>query len=600
MNKIKVLSEIVANKIAAGEVIERPYSIVKELIENAIDAKATKIDIKITFGGKRQIIVSDNGIGMSKDDLILAFERHATSKIFTQDDIFNISSLGFRGEALPSIASISRLSMTSRENSNVLGSRIIFDFGILKKVEDCSANVGTTVKVSSIFFRVPARKKFLKSSQVEYSHILNYLHYQTILYPKIHFRLFHNERSVFNYPLVENREKRIISVFGKSFEKAKFIKIKSEQEEIKISGYIGNFENSNEFFSKKKYIFINGRYVKDKLIFHAIRKGYEPAIKKFGNILPPFMIFIELNSLLIDFNVHPAKQEVRFQDTWLVYNAVKNVVNSAYLKYESGKFQLIKETIKDSLDIHRLSKQDRLIYNSFTNNSNTVANRASRQLDIFHTSDEFSEIQQKTKELDSIPLSSEVDFINPWQLHQSYIFIQDEAGLLAIDQHAAHERVLYEKIIHRLHGATTVSQKLIFPIIVDLPPYLADHIKKIVEEKNKLFLKAGISIENFSGNTVAISEVPVELRDWNDGKMFWPFFEDLQERLKQKKDFKECLAASMSCKAAIKAGEKLTKAQMLTLINDLFACHVPYFCPHGRPTIVKLTIPTLEKMFKRT
>ncbi len=601
MSKINILSEQVSNKIAAGEVIERPYSIVKELVENSIDAKATNIEVRILMGGKRGVTVIDDGEGMDSQDMMLAFERHATSKIATEADIFRVKSLGFRGEALPSIASVARVEMVSKTADEMLANKIIFNFGVLKAMEKSSGVNGTTIKVTSLFLKLPARRKFLKSTDVEYRHILNYLHCQTVVHPDIHFVLYHNDRKIFDYPAMKNSLKRVELVFGKKFIDAEFIPVDSfEKPTVTVSGFIGNFEKSSELFPNMKYLFINGRFVKNPLIFHAIAKGYEPAIKKFGNKVPPFILFLQIDAELVDFNVHPAKQEVRFLDTSLVYNCVNKAVNTAYLAWEREKFEALQERVKENLA--PLAESEKQMYNRLQKKTDKSQTVASEQLDIFGGNMGDDDLEETGKDVSSVRVSldSELNIINPWQLHQSYIFIQDESGLLAIDQHAAHERVLYERVLQRLNGATVVTQKLAFPIVVDLPSFLSESVKDTVRENIDDFGKVGIFIKEFSGNSVVIQEVPSELRDWNSADFFVSFFEDLEQRLKRKSDFRENLAASIACKAAIKAGEKLSGIQMLHLINELFATQVPYFCPHGRPTITKITIADLEKKFKRT
>ncbi len=601
MSKIKVLSEQVSNKIAAGEVIERPYSIVKELVENSIDAGASEVEVRVLMGGKRGITVRDNGCGMNAQDLLLAYERHATSKIATEEDIFRVQTLGFRGEALPSIASVARVEMISKTEDESIANKIIFNFGTLKAVEKCSGNTGTTIKVSSLFLKIPARRKFLKSTQVEYRHILNYLHYQAIVHPQIHFTLYHNDRKVFDYPAMKSASKRIKLIFGSKFEQAEFIPVDSfESSALSVKGFIGNFEKSMEIFPNLKYIFINGRFIKNSLVYHAIAKGYEPIIKKFGGKVPPFVLFLQIEPKLVDFNVHPAKQEVRFVDTALVYRNVNRAVNLAYLAWEKQKFADLQEMVAENLS--PLKEPEKQMYQRLQRGgSPAAAAEQTEQLDIFGQKSDADFESQPQKPLQmATQVSSELSIINPWQLHQSYIFIQDEHGLLAIDQHAAHERILYEQVLQRLNGAAVVTQNLAFPIVVDLPSYLAASVQETVRENREVFAKAGIFIKEFSGNSVVVQEVPAELKDWNSADFFIAFFEDLEHRLKKQSSFRENLAASIACKAAIKAGQKMSRTQMLSLINDLFATQVPYFCPHGRPTIIKMPISDLEKLFKRT
>ena len=370
MGKIKVLSEEVANRIAAGEVVERPVSVVKELVENSIDAKPTKITIQIEDGGKRLIQVADNGIGMSEDDAMQCFERHATSKIRTVTDIFNISSLGFRGEALPSIASVSKLIMITRDAENEMASRVEFDGGRLKDYSKTSANIGTTITVRKLFSNVPARKKFLKTTPVEYKHILNYLHYQSILYPEIHFRFLVDGKEKLNYPAVKDADKRFQAVFGSDFLKKDLIAVDTTLAGMHLTGYISGLEDDFAGFADYRYLFVNGRFIKDRIIFHSIKSAYEPFIKKLRIFqqgkTPPYILFLNLEPSQVDFNVHPAKMELRFGDPGKVHAFVKNTLSSYLLQYEDKRFQQIKSKLSNTIQTGKTSKIESRIFASRT------------------------------------------------------------------------------------------------------------------------------------------------------------------------------------------------------------------------------------------
>jgi len=609
MGKIKILSEEVANRIAAGEVIERPVSVVKELVENSIDSGADKITVKIEKGGKRLIQVSDNGSGMSEDDALQSFERHATSKIHTVTDIFHISSLGFRGEALPSIASVSSLTLTAREADSETATRVEFKGGKLIDLTQTSANKGTTVTVRNLFKNIPARKKFLKTEMVEYRHILNYLHYQSILYPKIHFRFITNGIEKINFPAVEDPSKRIEAIFGRDFFSKDIIPIEFTNQEIELKGYIGGFDTEEEYFSDFRYLFVNGRFIKDKIILHSIRAAYEPFLKKIRSYqsgkIPPYLLFLIIEPGNVDFNVHPAKLELRFRDPGLVHNFVKNSLTRALLNYENKKYEKLKARLKSNLDQDKITKTEKLIFKNRTDKKRLE--NFKRELQDLYQPDLFKSVTSEDEKLSKeilpdhkeLYLSSEEEIINPWQLHQSYIFVQVEEGLLIIDQHAAHERILYEKILHRVHGAPPEKQKLIFPLVINLPPYLGELIPKLISENITEFNKIGFSLKTFSNDSVVINEIPAELKNWDGGKVFLEILKRLEQEFTTNHDFRDSIAKSVACKTAIKAGQKMGKKEMLTLINDLFACEVPYFCPHGRPVIIKMTLEDFEKRFKR-
>jgi DNA mismatch repair protein MutL len=629
LNKIHILSEDVRNKIAAGEVIERPASVIKELVENSIDAQATQITVAIENGGKDFIQVIDNGTGMSEDDALWAFERHATSKIRSVDDIIHISTLGFRGEALPSIASVSQLSLVTRDAETDVATRLDFSDGKLLEVSKTSANTGTVITVKGLFKSIPARRKFLRSETAELKHILKYFHYQSLLYPEITFKLLVNGKEKLHYKVAEDIQTRLADVFGSRFFEQDIIPVNTTQNEISLSGYLFGLEENKTNLLDERYIFINGRYISDKTIYHSIRSAYAPFIAKTRiwsqGTTPPYILFFNILPELIDFNVHPAKLEVRFRDQQLVHSFVKNAVGNALSKYEESKFQSAKDKFHYASNVSKATTVEQEIYKSrieiprFSTYKKELGNLY--QTDLFKTQETSpaTEIpfvnttkneEQNQPELfpdlpnDKISMQlltkNEEDYVNPWQLHHSYIFVQVEDGLVVIDQHAAHERIIYEKMIHRTKGAPAVRQKLLFPLVIDIPPYIQPIIQDKLEENLELLSKIGFKIKKFSGSSIVIEEIPAELDDWQGGKVFIEILRQLQEEIDICKDFRDSLAKSIACKAAVKAGQYLSKKEMLNLINELFACQTPYFCPHGRPLMFKMTLPEFEKRFKRT
>jgi len=610
MGRIKVLSEEVANRIAAGEVVERPVSVVKELVENSIDAGSSQIAVHIESGGKKLMRVIDNGRGMSEDDALQAFERHSTSKINTVTDIFNISTLGFRGEALPSIASVSQLILITKESESDTASRVEFRGGKLTDFSKTSANKGTTITVRNIFSNIPARRKFLKSDQVEFKHILNYLHYQSILYPQIHFRFLSDGKEKLNYPAVEEMKARMSTIFGSDFLERDLIEVSAKGHEIELSGYISGLNEEKEGFADYRYLFVNGRYIRDKIVLHSLKSAYGPFIKKLRIFqqgkTPPYILFLKVDPQQVDFNVHPAKMEIRFRDPGKVHTFIKLTIEKLLLQYEDDKFKQIKNIMSSTYQSGKTTNVESKIFSNKMEKKrfNQVKKELKEiyQPDLFRekTVDDIRIEKNFTEDKIDMFLRPEEEVINPWQLHQSYIFVQVEEGLMIIDQHAAHERIIYEKILHRIHGAPAQTQKLLFPIVIDLPPHLSNTIPELISGNIEVFNKIGFSIKTFSGDSIVIDEIPIELEDWDGGDIFTDIIKQLEDEFEQTEDFRDSLSKSVACKAAIKAGRKMNRKEMLALINDLFACEVPYFCPHGRPLIIKMTMPEFEKRFKRT
>ena len=659
MNRIKVLAENVTNRIAAGEVIERPVSVVKELVENSLDAGATTIYIKIEKGGKELIQVTDDGHGMNEDDALLCLERHATSKIRNVDDIIHIDTLGFRGEALPSIASICRFNLITKDEKSDVAVDIYLEGGVLKDVRKTAANRGTTISCRKIFYNIPARRKFLKSDLVEFRHILNYVHYQSILYPNVSFKFVANGKEKLNYPAVSNYKRRIKEIFGKSFENQDFVEVNYNIGKLSITGFISGLEEFHKGYEKFKYLFINGRYINDKIVIKALKTAYQPFMAKVRSMqqgtIPPFILFIEIEPELIDINVHPAKREVRFRESHLVFESVKSAIVGRLTSLQEERFQAIKQKFGSGFarttqsfenNYQNNTSQDR---DSYYSNESRVANqhhhvedgfapdvRASSndnyqkvevpkfstykkefkgfvQPTIFDDSQSASEevVEQASAEKSDspiteenmykgdLPVKSEIEAVNPWQFQDTFIFIQVGEGLMVIDQHAAHERILYEKLIDRLQGNEAETQKLLFPIVVDIPNYITASVKELIEESIEDFHKIGFSLKTFSGDSLVIDEIPVELEEWSGGDIFIEILQQLEEEFEETEDFRDSIAKSVSCKAAIKAGKTLTPKEMIKLISDLFGCKVPYYCPHGRPLIIKYSLDDFKKKFKR-
>ena len=632
VKRIHILADDVRNKIAAGEVIERPASVVKELVENAIDAGATQITVAVENGGKDLIQVSDNGSGMSPDDALLAFERHATSKIRTVGDIISISTLGFRGEALPSIASVSNLTLITRDASSEVATQVDFNFGRLRNVGQTSSNPGTNITVRGLFKALPARRKFLRSATTELRHILKYIHYQAVLHPGIGLKLFVDGNQKLSFVIAENREQRMGEMFGSGFFNDDIIPIKAENEGYRLEGYIFGLEDRSDKLVDIQYCFINGRFINDKTVKHAIKAAYEPFILKTRvwqkGTTPPYVLFLDIPVEQIDVNVHPAKLEVRFREQQKVHSLVFLTLTEALNDYEHAKFASARVKFDRAQQVNEATFVERTVYKNkvevprFSEYKKEFGNLYQDELfpatpgepvppgkiQVPLVDMDKKDVEEQLEIADDLPnesfqykllLRNEEDYINPWQLHNTYIFIQVEDGLVIIDQHAAHERIIYEKLLQRTQGAPPVRQKLIIPLVIDIPPIIASEIRDLVEQNLELLEKTGFVLKKFSGDSLVIEEIPAELDDWQGGKIFIEILKQLEEEMELNSDFRDSLAKSIACKASIKAGKKLTRKEMLNLINQLFACQMPYFCPHGRPLILKMTLTKFEKKFKR-
>lgn len=615
MNRIRILEEKIINHIAAGEIVERPASVVKELIENSLDANATSITIIVEKGGKKLVKVIDNGSGMLRDDVLLSLERYATSKVYKLEDIQNISTLGFRGEALPSIAAVSDVEITSLSQNckDCPATKITTSNGKVINVSEVASNPGTTVKVKNLFKNVPARKKFLKTDQTEMTHITRAVQYLACTHPETGFHLIHNNKEVLNYPKVPLLEKRIADIFGNKFFHENIIPIQHENPLISLHGFIGSFQEGISW-PNSHFLFINNRYINDKIIYSAIKKAYEPFSKKslIKSKLPLYLIFIKISNEQIDFNVSPTKTEVRFADSKFIFNFVKNTITNSLLNYEKQRYTEIKSEAESSLSIPT-SKRELPISKKSKPDFQKIKPKGFStyrgELDEVFQPDAFRKDKRdvqlvsffEEKIIKDKNKIVETEIVNPWQIGKSFIFVESKDGVIVFDQHAAHERILYEKILNSFKKSdkSIFGQKLLFPLVIDLPKYLQKTIPDLIEKNLDTFKEIGFKIKIFSGNSLIVEEIPKDIKNWNNGELLTNILKQLEEEYSPRMDFKEKLAASYACHAAIKFGQKLSKKEMLGLINQLFATQNPFFCPHGRPTIIEISFDELKKRFKR-
>jgi DNA mismatch repair protein MutL len=595
MKTIRRLPEIIANKIAAGEVVERPVSVVKELLENAIDANSTRIRIDIEKGGAQLIRLSDNGMGMHRENALLSLERHATSKISSDSDLFEIKTLGFRGEALPSIAAISKLEMVTRPHDCEIGTQIQVEGGKVLQVSDAGAPSGTYISVNDLFFNTPARKKYLKSNRTEIAHIIDYLSNVAVGFPSIHFKLFHNSKAVKNWPQTKKISDRIANVMGDDLYK-NLHPIKHKNEFVSIEGYVASPETSRK--SSAHVIFVNGRVVTDRFILHAIMEGYRGKLMK-GHY-PVVVLFLTVPFEDVDVNVHPAKHTVRFVNQGSIHQAIVKAVHDGLSKMFRGPWQ--SETLPEQAQDSDAPKEnvipEKHIYDFPEQEQDLKKNIVQEDsFPVAYTTQPALISQSKENNTD---LEKNIDYKNLQilgQFQKTYIICENAKNLFLIDQHAAHERVVYERLKKALTSQKLPVQRLLIPETIELTYQQALIIESLIQDMQKI----GFDIEHFGQNTFVVKSVP----DILTGKDIKSLIHEIAESLPDIKNtapvaqaIDECLIL-MACHSAIRAGQTLTSIEISELLKSLDHCEHPSQCPHGRPTCIKWEQFEIEKKFKR-
>lgn len=606
--KIRVLDEVVANKIAAGEVVERPASVVKELVENSIDAGASKIEIEIEESGTRLIKVTDNGSGMVKTDAILSLERHATSKIWEADDLFKITTLGFRGEAIPSIAAVSILEMSTRVVDQLEGTYLKVVGGETKEIKEIGCPVGTSISVQKLFFNTPARLKYLKSSATEMGHIVDMVNHLSLAHPNICFRLLHNGRQVFFSTGSTNPLDVIVNIYGKEAAKG-MLPVNFGSSRINLKGFIGKPTIARGSRNHMNF-FVNGRFIRSRTIGRAVEDAYKTLlpIRKY----PVVILSFEIDPQEIDVNVHPTKTEVRFSDEREIYLITYQSVSQA-LKIND----LIPVVEKRKLEVSEkvASQGDEILQIPLSENSiddlekalTEETHRLVRQVEekTIPYQDSFNpigveiysdqKINQKLENINSQLKLPEMEIIG--QVHKSFIVTQGIEGMFILDQHAAHERIIYEKIKAAKNKGEVIIQNLLIPLNLEL----TTKEKAIWEELKLILIEVGFDIEEFGGNTYLIRGVPVFVKNQNILPLIRDIIDDFLNSPQKKtpQEWQEQAVITMSCRMAIKAGDSLDKNEIRGLIKSLNETSSPYTCPHGRPTLIKFSRRELEENFKR-
>ena len=603
---IQLLPDSIANQIAAGEVIQRPASVVKELMENALDAGSTYIRLILKDAGKTSIQVIDDGKGMSETDARMSFERHATSKIRSAHDLFSIKTMGFRGEALASIAAISHTEMTTRQAESDVAVRIIIEGSQISKHEKCQGAAGTSITVKNIFYNIPARRKFLKSDPVELKHIIEEFHRVALANPEIHFTLHHNGNELYHLPK-SNLKQRIVGIFGKNIND-KLVPVTEETEVAVFSGLVGKPDAAKKT-QGDQYLFVNKRFIKSSYLNHAIRTAYEELITK--DMFPAYFIFLEVDPSHIDINVHPTKTEIKFEDERLIYNYLRvsvkhslgqyslspmldfNVDHNFTHKYsgdasserkttnyhpeQEARFRPGQENVRGWEDIYSSMKQFTVPEDPSSQNEVSILESEAFRSDI-----SINELETVNKD--------------PFQLHNTYIIYPVKSGMMIIDQQAAHERILYEQYLENLQNGEYSSQKELFPRTIELDAAKASILKNIADRIAGL----GFDLEDFGHNSFIIHGTPSGLdNSISIDNIIEQLISNYVNNLEFELGIEDNLARSMAISSGIKKGRRLEKQEMSAIIDMLFACKVPEKSPSGKKCFFIQEIDEIVKRFNQ-
>ena len=615
MSKIRVLADHVANQIAAGEVVERPASVAKELVENSIDAGATRITIEIEAGGRRLLKVADDGEGMVRDDAILAFERHATSKIRETDDLAAIGTLGFRGEALASIASVAKVELTTCIEGASAATRVTIDGGRMRDVKDAAHPRGTTLIVRDLFFNIPARRKFLRSEATETYHLTNLVTHYALAHPEIAFTFVNNGREVVRTAPAQDLRERAYQIFGEEFLKnllAVDARDSREPQFARVSGFV-SAPRDRRTSRDSQYLFVNRRFVRDRMIGRALSEAYRSILPH--GVYPAALLFIETPLEEVDVNVHPAKTEVRFRRQAAVADAVRESVRAALASASyvppPEQPRMPEPVMTATAAVSSIAPQPRIEFVPPPPPApprppvEPSGDEIARDIEIMLQSapqsvksvvlPPLNSAEKIAREVTPESLSTNIRPLG--QLDESFIIATDEEGLLLIDQHVAHERVLFDKYRALEAERRTDSQQLLVPETFDLTPAQAAVFDDLVPELEKY----GFELMRLSGRTVAIRAVPADLPASEARNMLFELLEtvDAEKKSTARETLRDEVAASLACHAAIKVNMPLAPEKMRWLIDRLLQTSSPTTCPHGRPVILRLSTRDILKGFHR-
>lgn len=599
MPKIKILDELTIQKIAAGEIIERPSSIIKELVENSLDAGSSNITIEIIDGGKTYIRVTDDGHGILEEDLNIAFKRHSTSKLSKVDDLHKINSLGFRGEALASISTVSKVEVLTKVNEDLPGIQVFIEEGKIIKKQPIGCPKGTTMIIKDIFYNIPARKNFLDSDLVESNHINNIIYKLALGNPGISFKYIKDNKVVFKTSKNNNLISNVYSLLGKEFSK-NLIKIHHKDLNFELHGYI----SKNTFYRGNRshqYLYVNNRYIESKDISNLVEKQYKSIIPI--NRFPVFILFIDISPSLIDVNIHPTKQQIKFINQKEIYIGIEYIINKELnevltipkANLEQNKKVLIKE------ELPLLFEPDFFKEKNESEHYNGPKNYIEKSYDLYEdkkTIDNKEGIIHKNQEVKEDSLKDILERIKLiGVLFSTYILVEDPVAnnLLIMDQHAAHERIMYERFKKEYENEKIVVQNILTPEIIDL----TNTEFSIVMNNIKLLRRLGFIVEEFGANSVIIRGVPILFGNPNISGLFLELVDTLKTDIKSSYDTRLDKIIKMSCTNAIKSGDNIKDIEIESLFKQLSKVENPYTCPHGRPTIIEFSKKYIEKEFKR-
>ena len=630
MGKIRVLSDTVANKIAAGEVVERPASVVKELIENSLDAGSTELRIEVESGGRRLIRVADNGCGMLRDDALLAFERHATSKLSDVRDLLSIATLGFRGEALPSIASVSRLVLETRSEEETTGAAVEINGGKLLRCDEYPGPAGTTVTVRDLFFNVPARKKFLRSDQTELAHIASLATHYSLAHPQKSFQLRHGGNELLDVTPVETLRERVYQVFGNQtledlidldFVERELEVVEAEERGTRVfalRGFVSGPQvqklNRNSIF-----LFVNGRLIRDRVLLHALSSAYH-------NLMPPAcypfaLLFVDCDCEEVDVNVHPSKTEVRFRHGTFVHDFVRDAIRDRLIAARPASSIPVSTQPQPAADLPFSDFTQRIENQRFEPVADIEAGtERPEDLPVFTLKTgaapaprfDFTETTQAAIPVPHVPdthgplplgaeppqsLASLSDLRPLGQLHDSFIIAAGRDGLWIIDQHVAHERILFEQVLRQQTRGRVERQQLLMPILIELTAGQQIEYAQIAGELDR----AGFDSEPFGQRTIAMKAAPAGVSPGDIEKLVFEILEIAEGELRKVSvdGLRRAMAASIACRAAIKINMRLDHAKMEWLLTQLAATECPMSCPHGRPIALRYSMRDILKSFHR-
>jgi DNA mismatch repair protein MutL len=615
VNRIRLLPEQVANQIAAGEVIERPASVLKELLENALDAGATQIDVQIGAGGRSLVAVTDDGCGMSKDDALLCLERHATSKLRDSDDLDRIASYGFRGEAIPSIASVSRFRLRTREREALAGTELIIDGGKLRDVHEIGLAPGTQIEVRSLFFNLPARRKFLRTEPTESAHIRHVMLLAGLARPEVGFTLTMDDQPAQRWLPGEDLRQRLVAIFGADWMQLT-VPLAAQRGGLRLHGFIGKPGISRAARGEELF-FINQRPVENRTLHFGLLEGYHNSLMK--GRYPVAILFLEMDPAGVDVNIHPAKREVRFHDDFTIRHFVVQAVQEALRDFNgtpAARFTFggpPASAVIDSPHSNGAAKDHSALLPHVEPSTeepatNNPAREPEEQLRLERDSEPLAlqptlPLPEEIAPQKSIPrpeplISNRLGLRVVGCVATLYLVAESPEGLVLIDQHAAHERVLFEQMLKRMALQDPASQQLLFPVTLEFLPREADFLLAQIEPLQK----AGVGITRFGPSSFLVDALPAMVKPRDVAEFIRTLLTDLQQEggeTRKSRRLSEEIVAKTVCRHAVKANDALKPAEWDHLLHDLLACDLPYTCPHGRPTMIQLSLAELEKKFGR-